>query len=177
MFPVDRRGVRTRQSQHRDRTDIRTRRDAELTAAIYERLPVLVNRSSGDEAKAWPVRYATMFHMTNDSGLFRTRRELEEREGAYHIGSNRFGSPAGEWVPLYEGKMVQAFDHRAASVIVNPENQHRPHQPEPATIDQHQDPGWLPDPQYWVLRSGIELLSAPCRLGFKDVTAPTMHGP
>ena len=81
----------------------RTRRDAELTTAIYGRLPVLVDRSSGEEVKAWPVKYSTMFHMTNDSGLFRTRTELEEEEGAYPIGGNRFASPVGEWVPLYEG--------------------------------------------------------------------------
>jgi len=67
-----------------------------------------------------------MFDMTNDSRLFRTRQELEEREGAYPLGGNRFGSPSGKWVPLYVGKMVQAYDHRAASVVVNPENQHRP---------------------------------------------------
>ena len=128
----------------------RSRRDAELTTAIYSRLPVLVDRSSGEEVRAWTVKYSTMFHMTNDSGLFRTRAELEEKEGAYPIGSNRYASPSGEWVPLYEGKMVQAFDHRAASVVVNPENQHRPAQPEPATSEQHQNPGWLPDPQFWV---------------------------
>ena len=72
--------------------------------------------------KAWPVKYSTMFHMTNDSGLFRTRAELEEREGAYPIGGNRFGSPSGDWVPLYEGKMVQIYNHRYASVRVNPKN-------------------------------------------------------
>ena len=70
--------------------------------------------------------YSTMFHMTNDSGLFRTRSELAEKEGAWPIGRNRFDSPSGEWVPLYEGKMVQAFDHRAASIVINPKNLHRP---------------------------------------------------
>ena len=151
-----------------------TRRDAELTTAIYERLPVLVDHSSGDEVRTWPVRYATMFHMTNDSSHFRTRNELEEEEGAYPIGNNRFGSPAGEWVPLYEGKMVQAFDHRAASVIINPANQHRPHQPVSATIDQHRDPGWLPEPQYWVLAA--ECICSPDMgwlVGFKEITATT----
>jgi hypothetical protein len=67
----------------------RTRRDATLTTAIYGRLPVLVDRSTGAEVKAWPVKYATMFHMTNDSGLFRTRQELEEQEGAWPVGGNR----------------------------------------------------------------------------------------
>ena len=151
----------------------RTRRDAELTTAIYGRLPVLVDRSSGEEVKTWPLKYSTMFHMTNDSGLFRTRAELEEREGAYPIGANRFASPAGEWVPLYEGKMVQAFDHRAASVTINPENLHRPSQPEPATPDQHRDLEWLPAPQYWVRRSETSFPDASYLLGFKDVTAPT----
>ena len=151
----------------------RTRRDAELTKAIYERLPVLVDRSSGEEVKAWPVKYATMFHMTNDSHLFRTRAELEEKEGAWPKGGNRFDSPAGAWVPLYEGKMVQAFDHRAASIVINPANVYRPAQPVPATVEQQRDPKWLPDPQYWVLRSKTSFPEAPWLLGFKDVTAPT----
>ena len=152
----------------------RTRRDAALTTAIYNRLPVLVDRSSGAAVKAWPVKYTTMFHMTNDSGLFRTRAELEEREGAWPVGGNRFGSPSGDWVPLYEGKMVQAFDHRAANIVVNLENQHRPAQPVPATPEQHRNPNWLPDPQFWVPASkcgwtaGVEWV-----LGFKEITAPT----
>ena len=151
----------------------RTRRDAELTTAIYDRLPVLVDRSSGEEVKAWTVKYTRMFDMTNDSGLFRTREELEEKEGAYPISGNRFASPAGNWVPLYEGKMVQAFDHRAASIVINPENQHRPAQPVTATLEQHQNPNWLPDPQFWVLKSDTSYSGPPFTLGFKNVTAPT----
>ena len=152
----------------------RSRRDAELTTAIYDRLPVLVDHSSGEAVKAWPVKYVTMFHMTNDSGLFRTRSELEEREGAYPIGGNKFGSPSGDWAPLYEGKMVQAFDHRAANVIINPENRHRPAQPQPATPAQHRDPDWLPDPQYWVpaLECGWTA-GSDWVLGFKEITAST----
>ena len=152
----------------------RSRRDAELTTAVYDRLPILVDRSSGEEVKAWPVRYSTMFHMTNDSGLFRTRSELEEKEGAWPIGGNCFGSPAGEWVPLYEGKMVQAFDHRAASIVINPNNLHRPAQPQPATLEQHSDPNWLPDPQFWVRASkcGWSPQSG-WVLGFKEITAST----
>ena len=150
----------------------RTRRDAELTTAIYNRLPVLVDRNDG-ETKAWPVRYSTMFHMTNDSHLFRTRQELEEREGAYPIGGNCFRSAAGDWVPLYEGKMVQAFDQRAASVVVNLDNQHRPAQPVPATEEQRQNPEWVPDPQYWIRLTDIGVSDIGYLLGFKDVTATT----
>ncbi len=151
----------------------RTRRDAELTASIYERLPVLVDRSSGEEVKAWPVEYSTMFHMTNDSHLFRTREELMNQEGAWPTGNNRYDSPSGAWVPLYEGKMVQAFDHRAARVVVNLENPHRPAQSVPATLVQLQDQKWLPDPQFWVSENETSFPGIPYLLAFKDVTAPT----
>ena len=151
----------------------RTRRDARLTTAIYARLPVLVDRSAGEPVRAWSVKYERMFDMTNDSGLFRTRGELEEKEGAWPVGGNRFDSPSGEWVPLYEGKMVQAFDHRAASIKVNPENLHRPAQPEPAALEQLRDPDWLPNPQFWILKSETSFPEASWLLSFKDITAPT----
>ena len=150
----------------------RSRRDMELTTSIYARLPVLVDRSAGAPVAAWPVRYSQTINMTSDSHLFRTRAELEEREGAWPSGGNRFGSAVGEWVPLYEGKMVQAFDHRAASVVVNPANVNRPAQPLPATDAQHGDPTWIADPQFWV-QPPPGLGSHPYALGFKDVTAPT----
>jgi len=152
----------------------RARRDAELTTEIYRRLPVLVDRSAGEEGKTWKLKYSTMFHMTNDSHLFRTREELEEREGAWPIGGNHFDSAAGVWVPLYEGKMVQAFDHRAASIVIKRENLHRPAQPEPARPEQHRDPNWLPGPQYWVAATecGWDEGSG-WVLGFKEITAPT----
>lgn len=152
----------------------RTRRDAKLTTAIYDRLPVLVDRSGSVEKKAWPVRYSTMFHMTNDSGLFRTRAELEEQEKAYSVGGNIYRSTSGDWLPLYEGKMAQGFDHRAASVVVNPANQHRPAQPEPTTLEQHTDPSWQPNPQYWVSASKCPWNgNEGWVLGFKEITAPT----
>ena len=152
----------------------RTRRDAELTTAIYDRLPVLVDRSSGAEVKAWPLKHVRMFDTDLDSHWFRSRAELEEREGAWPIGGNRFGSPAGDWVPLYEGKMVQAFDHRAASVAINPENLHRPAQPAPSTFEQHQDPDWVPDPQFWVPAAQCDYpAGANWVLGFKRITSTT----
>ena len=151
----------------------RFRRDAELTTAIYDRLPVLVDRSSGEAVKAWPVKYTRMFDMTNDSDLFRTRSELEEQEGAWPVGGNRYQSPSGEWVPLYEGKMVQAFDHRAASIVINKKNLHRPAQPKPTELGQHRDAKWSPTPQFWIPKRIATHPGAGFHLGFKHVTAAT----
>jgi hypothetical protein len=152
----------------------RFRRDAELTTAIYRRLPVLVDRSSGEEVKAWPVKYSTMFHMTNDSRLFRTRTELEEREGAYPVGGNRFSSARGDWVPLYVGRMVHQFDHRAASVEVNLENVHNPAFSGGITIEQKADPDFLPTPQYWVPLAEVDFPDGiDWAIAFRDIARAT----
>ncbi len=151
----------------------RTRRDADITRAIYAHHPVLVDRSDGDEKKTWPVKYRTMFHMTNDSHLFRTAAQLDT-EGFYPVKGNRWQRGKELCLPLYEGKMVQAFDHRAASVVVNPENLNRPAQPRETTLEEHADPNWLPDPQFWVPSSDCAWdTGSNWVLGFKEITAPT----
>ena len=151
----------------------RTRRDADITRRIYERHPVLVDRSGGGEHKTWPVRYVRMFDMTNDSHRFRAAAQLDA-EGFYPVQGNRWKRGEDLYLPLYEGKMVQAFDHRAASVVVNPENLNRPAQPREATDEEHANPDWLPGPQFWV---SIDDAEWPGGLGwtlaFKHVTAPT----
>ncbi len=165
----------------------RTRRDAEITMRIYRNHPVLVNRAGGAEQRAWPVRYVTMFHMTNDSGLFLTRAELE-RQGFTPAALNRWVRssplpPAGEGpgvraveeaVPLYEGKMVQRYDHRAADVVLNAANLHRAAQQETIQDSVKTRPDRYPTPQYWVRREAINSFELPSAvLAFKDVTAPT----
>ena len=151
----------------------RTRRDAEIISRIYERHPVLVDRSDGVERSDWPVRYHTMFHMSNDSHLFRTAAQLEA-DGCYPVEENRWKRGDDLFLPLYEGKMVQAFDHRAASVIVNPENLYRPGQPRRATHEEHADTNWLPEPQFWVAESKVEWpTNLGWTIGFKDATAST----
>ena len=152
----------------------RTRRDAQITTAIYRRMPVLANHSAAQSRTHWPLKYRRMFDMTNDSGLFRTRKELDEQEGAWPIGGNVFDSPSGRWLPLYEGKMVQAFDHRAADVRVNLANPHRPAQAVATTDEQHADPSHSPTPQYWVPASKCDWpADVAWLLGFKEITAPT----
>lgn len=151
----------------------RARRDMELTTAIYDRLPVLIDRSKQTTVAAWPVRYAQMLNVTSDSHQFRTRPELEEAEGAWSIGRNHFKSAAGEWVPLYEGKMVQAYNHRAASVVVNAANLKRPAQPETSSSAQLADSSWLPTPQFWVGDGAHELISLDWTLSYKIVSSPT----
>lgn len=152
----------------------RTRRDMALTTAIYKRSSVLVDRSSGEAVAAWPVKYATMFHMTNDSHLFRTKSELEDSEGAWPIGGNRWQSGAGEWVPLYVGRMIHQFDHRAAAVTVNDENLHNAAISGEVTAEMKADPAFAVEPQFWVNTKGLKAFrDEQYVLTFRDIARAT----
>jgi hypothetical protein len=77
-------------------------------------------------------------------------------------------------VALYEGKMVQMYDHRAASVVMNADNLHRPAQQEANTIAQHEDANFYPLPQFWVSASDVQpQYQGQWVLAFKEITAPT----
>ncbi len=159
----------------------RTRRDADITRRIYERHPVLVDRLGKKEHKAWPVRYVRMFDMTNDSHLFRTAAQLVA-EGFYPVEGNRWKrkdelTQEDElYLPLYQGRMIWHFDHRANSVRINPDNTHNPYLSEEVSSEQHADPDFLPQSQYWVPAVDVEPTFSQNRgyaLGFRDITNPT----
>ena len=153
----------------------RTRRDAEITRCIYEQHPVLVDRSGGEERKVWPVKYVRMFDMTNDSHHFRTAAQLNA-EGFYPVEGNRWKKGKELYLPLYQGRMIHQFDHRANSVRVNPASTHNPYLSEEVTETQHADPGFLPQTQYWVPAHNVDEELPKSRgyaLGFRDIARPT----
>ena len=154
----------------------RTRRDAEITRRIYERQPVLVDRSQGSQGQAWPVRFMQgLFNMTADSHLFRTAEQLDSA-GFYPVRGNRWKKGFELYLPLYQGRMIHQFDHRANSVSVNPENTYNPYLSEEVTTEQHADPDFLPQTQYWVPAEDVEEALPGRRrytLGFRDIARPT----
>ena len=94
----------------------RSRKDAELTKAIYRRVPVLCREASdgNPEENPWGIRFRQgLFNMTSDSGLFRTRSDLES--DGWRLEGNVFHKNGGDCLPLYEAKMVHHFDHCWAS--------------------------------------------------------------
>jgi hypothetical protein len=90
----------------------RTRADADLTRRIYERVPVLINEASGENP--WNISFRQgLFNMSSDSGLFRTRQQLESDR--FELLGNRFLKGRKVYLPLYEAKMIHQFDHRFGS--------------------------------------------------------------
>ncbi|MDP2752441.1 MAG: hypothetical protein Q8O31_07560 [Rhodocyclaceae bacterium] len=138
----------------------RNQRDAEITMRLYREHPILVDHRHGEEKSVWPVKYVTMFHMTNDSHLFLTRKEAKKQDEVV--------------VPLYVGKMIWHFDHRAASVTVNEENLKVVASSLSTSVKQKADTSFSPTPQYWVAASHLPPNERrDWYLSFRAITNPT----
>ncbi len=152
----------------------RSRRDAELTKAVYRRVPVLVSKGP-PQRNPWGVRLSTMFHMTNDSHLFRTRAELESEGWA--LEGNTFVRGAEAMLPLYEAKMVNFFDHRAADVVISATAVVRQRQPRYLSALEHADPARLSIPHGWVteeeVAARLPVWKHQWLLGICDITSTT----
>ncbi|HYF78195.1 MAG TPA: N-6 DNA methylase [Symbiobacteriaceae bacterium] len=111
----------------------RSRADAEITKAIYERVPVLIDKRNG--ANPWGISFLRMFDMSGDSGLFRTAPPR--------------GQGGGRWLPLYEAKMIHHFDHRFGTFAGLPGRPNYAPVARP-TAAQLADPAYEPHPWYWV---------------------------
>jgi hypothetical protein len=154
----------------------RTTADAELTAEIYTRIPVLVDESRSKDGDPWRVSFMRMFDMSIDSGLFCTAAQLAEA-GLPHNGSNGMipqglqprqpslalaggGDPSSlalaggggsrnleRFVPLYEAKMIHQFDHRWATYDNGDSRD--------VTMVEKNDPDFEPKPRYWIPEGAV----------------------
>ncbi|EPG4106362.1 Eco57I restriction-modification methylase domain-containing protein [Pseudomonas aeruginosa] len=113
----------------------RSERDAELTKRLYRAAPVLMRDAviagEGKQAKVlepaqnpWGISFMTMFHMSNDSHLFKDDASTDR-------------------LPLYEAKLIHQFDHRWATYT--PDGNSRD-----VTPAEKADPAFSVTPRYWV---------------------------
>jgi hypothetical protein len=155
----------------------RTRRDAELTKAIYKRIPILIDENRKQGGNPWGIKFFTMFHQTNDAEHFCMAKAWEKK--GYKLDGNVYVKTRKRALPLYEAKMVQAFDHRAASVIVDEGNWVRQGQKAETTLVLHQNPEFCVSPRWWVDEAAVDQMlegrpgNKPWFMGFKDITSPT----
>ena len=97
-----------------------------------------------------------MFHMSNDSHLFRTREQLEA-EGWRLVG-NMFEQNGERYLPLYEAKMTNIFDHRHGSIIGSDDVAELSGIPAQAiTLENHQDPYHFAVPRYWIPENDVKI--------------------
>ena len=149
----------------------RTRRDAAIALAIYRRAGVLW-REGVPDGNPWGLRFLCMFHMANDSGLFRTR--AESAAAGWTLDAGRFEKDGEVMLPLYEAKMIYQYTHRSGTFDGALPGK-RPHRLPPPSGSQLASPRYAPLPFYWVAEEEVEarldgVWERGWLLGWRDVT-------
>jgi hypothetical protein len=111
---------------------LRSQKDAELAKKIYKKVPVLINERDKDHGNPWGISFKTIFHMSNDSNLFKSERGADD-------------------LPLYEGKMIHQFDSRWATF----DKTDKPDEPRNVLVAEKADPKYETVPRYWVGRRHV----------------------
>ncbi|MBQ7738628.1 MAG: N-6 DNA methylase [Desulfovibrionaceae bacterium] len=176
----------------------RTSKDAELTKAVYRRVPVLIKEKMVNEndntiekeQNTWAVKFLRMFDMANDSELFRTKEQLEKANG--ELQGNKFlvekdtviDTSTGElliqlgtWLPLYEAKMIHHYNHRWSTYdfIKNKGK----YDFRDVKLEELQDPNFCVMPRYWVHESNVDEKlktigwNKPWLMGWRDICRST----
>ena len=156
----------------------RTQRDADLTAQIYERVPVLLNEAALELGNPWHLTFMSMLHMSNDSGIFYDSKQLAEMdyklEGQKWTSKTSSASPTGVpevYAPLYEAKFVHHFDHRWAT--------YDKEESRDVTLNEKASPNFEVTPRYWISQTEIyDRLAAKgwkrkWLMGWRDITNAT----
>jgi hypothetical protein len=133
----------------------RTKSDAELTLKIYKHVPVLIDKSIGQNP--WRIRFQQgLFNMTSDSHLFKD-------------------TPHNGDLPLYEAKMFFHFDHRFSTYEDATQAHINAGRLPQTTEKQKQEPSFSVKPRYWVSKTDVENQIASWDyqwfLGFRDITS------
>ncbi len=156
-------------------------RDAELSKAIYRRMPVLIREARGPitEQNPWRIRMRRILNMglSEVSALSKTITQLSSRDPESSDLAKTDWDQAG-YGPIFEGKMFDAFNHRAAGVVFNPLNVQRGAQASESTWTELDDPCYSPRALYWfpwASLGGVDPSPSSGRwiLGFKDISSVT----
>jgi hypothetical protein len=125
----------------------------------------------------WGVSFKQgLFNMTSDSALFHKRGDLEA--DGWTLDGNVFHRGQERMLPLYQGVMIDFYDHRAADVIHSPTALKRQNQPSYLSAAEKADARRLALPIYWV-SSDVVAAELDGRWthdwlsGFSRVTSPT----
>jgi hypothetical protein len=125
-----------------------TRREADITLGIYRRVPVLMLDDDPKKGNPWQVTTKNLYNMSDDEHLFRSRAALEDED--WKLDGNVFELDGRRMLPLYEAKMVDFYNHRAADVVLSETALNRKNQPRYLCDRDLRDPDRLALPLNWV---------------------------
>jgi hypothetical protein len=160
----------------RSLTSFREPEQLEVALQLHRNHPTLDFERDGDNP--WQLSYHRLFDSSGASEHFLRREDLEA-EG-WMLGRDKVFRRRDELaLPLYEGQLINRYDHRArtyegyAGANKYGRKPHIPH----TTPEQKSDPDFEVEPRYWMLQSVVDArLSATVGdkaiIAFRDVGAP-----
>jgi hypothetical protein len=154
----------------------RTARDATINRRMYKCAGVLW-RESPKEINPWGLSFMQgLFNMSSDSGLFRSRTELETL--GLRLSGNRFEGSAGSYLPLVEAKMLAAYDHRFGTYEGATQAHFNKGFLPRMTDEQHANPSAFSMPNDWVAKTEVERIlegrwTRAWLLGWRDISPRT----
>ncbi|MEV6530512.1 DNA methyltransferase [Streptomyces sp. NPDC051639] len=132
-----------------------SKRDVDITLGVYRRVPVLIDETKQTGGNPWGISFMTMFHMSNDSHLFRPAAQNGETfedllKAGWVLDGNVLVRGEDRLLPLYEAKMLHHYDHRFSTYENATEKQLNKGTLPRFTLEQHSDASTVPLPRYWV---------------------------
>lgn len=155
---------------------VRGRRELELLQQLHKVAPVLSLDTANGEVNPWGVDYHRMFDMSNDSDAFVAASDLADGEPtpAGHIKSD-----GQTYTRVYEGRMTDIYNHRAAHAKDAAGNLYRSGASETVSTTELTDTSFTVASRYYVPRSLVDERTddyTPATdwfLTFKDITSAT----
>lgn len=144
-------------------------RQARILAQVYAAHPSLKENVSTSR-----FVYSQMFNTSDPRIQFRPAAELAH-QGYYPVEHGLWRRGDDLAVPLIEGKMIDAFDHRFAEVSVDSGRLYRPGQPVPVPLAHKQNPDYYLPARYYVDANVRPHSAWRWICCFKDVTGPRNH--
>jgi len=153
----------------------RSKMDAEIGSRLADFAPPFFTQP--DDLNGWQARFHTrLWHMTEDVDFFRSASDLQAAGATridqfWQLGKTRYG-------PLFESKMIDFFDHRAAGYQSRGDDRGHRVLP-PTSLAEHRDSFFEVDPFYWVPSDEVDRRlrdfgwERDWLLGWKEITSPT----
>jgi len=151
----------------------RSARDAELSKGLWRGNQALGSLVSGRGVPAFPIR--RVLDMGNRA-ITANAKPIEPSDEYLEPYSLRLDCDGG-FLPIWEGKMIGAFNHRVCSVYVNPDNASRQAQSRRHTVAEWEAPLFRPRAAFAYpelqLRTAHDNARRDWLLAFKDVGSVT----
>nr|WP_318567484.1 hypothetical protein [Salinigranum marinum] len=147
----------------------RNKDEAETTVKIYGNVGSFIDQTA-EEENPWGVETQRMFHQSDDSGLFKTKDELDivDQQTVIRTHENE------KYIRFYESKYMHQYDHRFATYYGVESGDLDSAKPQRLPRDVKDDPDIFVVPRYWIPLDSYETKSGEdWHLALRKITNPT----